>query len=104
MWSAARANDGEQFMRYDQEFNQLLDHSARNPIATKCMRPLRSMSRRFWFQNYLRQAESLGIGAQTHTAVMLAVADGDAKTAGERMDELMDYVDSFARSPLKEFD
>ncbi len=103
MQQAAANKDSEQFMRYDQEFNRLLDYAARNPIASKSMRPLRSMSRRFWFQNYSRQEESLDKGAQTHIAVMLAVADGNAEAAGAAMDALMDYVDSFARSTLREF-
>lgn len=104
MERAAAAGDGEQFMRYDQEFNRLLDHAARNPVATKSMRPLRSMSRRFWFQNYARQQESLALGSRTHAAVMRAVASGDAEAAGRAMDELMSYVVSFARSTLSEFE
>jgi DNA-binding GntR family transcriptional regulator len=103
MQNAADTDNGEQFMRYDQEFNLLLDHAARNPIATKSMRPLRSMSRRFWFQNYSRQQESLKMGAKTHTAVMRAVATGDVDAAGKAMDTLMDYVEDFARSTLNEF-
>jgi DNA-binding GntR family transcriptional regulator len=103
MQTAADADNDEQFMRYDQEFNLLLDHAARNPIATKSMRPLRSMSRRFWFQNYSRQQESLKMGAKTHTAVMRAVAKGDVDAAGKAMDTLMDYVEDFARSTLNEF-
>jgi DNA-binding GntR family transcriptional regulator len=103
MQDAADTDDSEQFMRYDQEFNSLLDHAARNPIATKLMRPLRSMSRRFWFQNYSRQQESLKMGAKTHTAVMRAVADGNVEAAGKLMDELMDYVEDFAKSTINEF-
>lgn len=103
MQDAADADESELFMRYDQEFNLLLDHAARNPIATKSMRPLRSMSRRFWFQNFTRQHDSLEMGAKTHTAVMRAVAAGDVAATGRLMDELMDYVDSFARSTLHEF-
>lgn len=104
MQSAADAHDDGQFMRYDQEFNRLLDTAAKNPIAAKSMRPLRSMSRRFWFQNHSRQEASLEMGAKTHTAVMYAVAEGNAEAAAQLTDELMDYVESFARSTLREFD
>jgi DNA-binding GntR family transcriptional regulator len=90
MKDAAATKDGEAFMRTDQEFNVLLDQAARNPVATRFMRPLRAMSRRFWFQNFPQQQDSLEMGTKTHTAVMAAVAAGD----------LMDYVESFARSTL----
>jgi DNA-binding GntR family transcriptional regulator len=100
MNKAAASADGEAFMRTDQEFNVLLDTVARNPIATRAMRPLRAMSRRFWFRNFPEQRDSLEMGAKTHTAVMVAVAAGDAKAAGEAMDALMDYVEGFARSTL----
>lgn len=104
MEKAAAGDDGEEFMRFDQEFNRLLDQAARNPVAVKSMRPLRSMSRRFWFQNYAGQAQSLALGAQTHTAVMRAVAAGDPDGAGKAMDALMNYVIAFARATLNEFE
>lgn len=101
MREAAQAGAAEQFMRYDHEFNTLLSASARNPVLTKALRPLRSMSRRFWFQHSAEQEDSLVRGAETHTAVMEAIVAGDAALAAKRMDLLMDYVESFARFTIE---
>jgi DNA-binding GntR family transcriptional regulator len=103
MQEAANNGDGERFMRCDWEFNRLLDEAARNPIAIKSMRPLRSLSRRFWFQNYPQQEESLEMGSRTHVSVMQAVAAGDEAAAAKKMDELMDYVESFARATIRRY-
>jgi DNA-binding GntR family transcriptional regulator len=103
MRDAADSGEAEQFMRHDQEFNTLLSAAARNPMLTRSIRPLRSMSRRFWFQHSSQQNDSLRRGALTHTSVMEAIAAGDAALAATQMDLLMDYVEEFARSTIERF-
>lgn len=98
MSRAAKKGDEIKFRHIDQEFNHLLDASARNPVATQTIRPLRSRSRQFWFQTYRLQPDSLDDGARTHCAVMMAIAAGDVVAAATASDLLMDYVESFAKS------
>ncbi len=100
MLEAARQGDGTRFMHLDQEFNQILDHCARNPVAVQTIRPLRSLSRRFWFQNYHTQSGSLKGGAKTHADLMLAVAKGNTDEAAALSDRLMSNVEEFARATL----
>lgn len=101
MLDAARQGDGLRFMHLDQEVNQLLDQCARNPVAVQTIRPLRSLSRRFWFQNYRAQPSSLDAGAGTHAELMMAIHRGDAEAAAAASDQLMSYVDRFARATLR---
>ena len=103
MSDAAENNQSEQFMRYDQEFNTLLSTASRNHVLAKSIRPLRSMSRRFWYQHYSERSGSLKRGAQTHTAVMEAIVLGDESLAARRMDLLMDDVENFARATIERF-
>ncbi len=103
MREAAENDQSEQFMRYDQEFNTLLATASRNPVLAKSIRPLRSMSRRFWYQHYSERSGSLGRGSQTHTAVMEAIVLGDEALAAKRMDILMDDVENFARATIERF-
>ncbi len=101
MLDAARSGDGMRFMHLDQEVNQLLDQCARNPVATQTIRPLRSLSRRFWFQNYHVHSGSLEDGARTHADLMLAVHSGDVEAAAAASDRLMAYVEAYARETLR---
>ena len=101
MLESARTGDGRRFMHLDQEFNQLLDQCARNPVAVQTIRPLRSLSRRFWFQNQHSQPNSLEDGAATHAALMMAVHQGDVEGAAAASDRLMSYVEDFARATLR---
>ncbi|WP_372395810.1 GntR family transcriptional regulator [Azospirillum sp. HJ39] len=101
MLDAARAEDGMRFMHLDQEVNQLLDQCARNPVATQTIRPLRSLSRRFWFQNYHAHSGSLEDGARTHADLMLAIHTGDVEAAATASDRLMGYVEAYARETLR---
>ncbi|MBP2231820.1 DNA-binding GntR family transcriptional regulator [Azospirillum agricola] len=101
MLDAARSEDGMRFMHLDQEVNQLLDQCARNPVATQTIRPLRSLSRRFWFQNHHAHSGSLEDGARTHAELMLAIHKSDVEAAAAASDRLMAYVEAYARETLR---
>nr|WP_274389721.1 GntR family transcriptional regulator [Azospirillum doebereinerae] len=101
MLDAARSGDGMRFMHLDQEVNQILDQCARNPVAAQTIRPLRSLSRRFWFQNYHTHSGSLEDGASTHADLMLAIHKGDVEAAAAASDRLMAYVENYARATLR---
>ncbi|CAO3425908.1 GntR family transcriptional regulator [Azospirillum doebereinerae] len=101
MLDAARSGDGMRFMHLDQEVNQILDQCARNPVAAQTIRPLRSLSRRFWFQNHHTHSGSLEDGANTHADLMLAIHKGDVEAAAAASDRLMAYVENYARATLR---
>jgi DNA-binding GntR family transcriptional regulator len=91
---AARTNDDIVFMRLDRELNLLISAAAHNDYATRAMRALHGHSRRFWYLHY-KQAADLPLCARLHAAQARAIADGDAKRAGETTDRLIDYTETF---------
>ena len=99
MDAAAETNDDIEFMRLDRELNGLLTEAAHNEYATRSMRLLEGLSRRFWYVHY-REAADLPLCARLHAAQARAVADGDPEAAAAACDALMDYVESFTRATV----
>jgi DNA-binding GntR family transcriptional regulator len=100
MERAAQLEDEPSFARADRQLDILLDSGARSFVASQTVRPLRSLSRRFWFQNYRSQPGSLTVSSQVHAKVAQAVAAGDVQVAAKASDAQMDYIESFARATI----
>jgi DNA-binding GntR family transcriptional regulator len=96
---AAKANDDVAFMRLDREFNQLMLGAAHNDYASRSMKLLQGLSRRFWYMHY-RQAADLPLCARLHANQARAIAEGDSEAATRSTDKLMDYVESFTRATV----
>jgi DNA-binding GntR family transcriptional regulator len=96
---AAKTNDDLAFMRLDRELNLLISDAAHNDHASGAMRVLHGHSRRFWYMHY-RHAADLPLCARLHAAQARAIADGDAKRAGEASDRLIDYTETFTRATV----
>lgn len=99
MDQAAKANDDVAFMRLDRELNQLMLEAAHNDYASRSMKLLQGLSRRFWYMHY-RQAADLPLCARLHASQARAIADGDKDAAARSSDKLMDYVESFTRATV----
>jgi DNA-binding GntR family transcriptional regulator len=97
MDAASRSNDGIAFMRLDREMNLLIMAAAHNEYAAGAMRLINGQSRRFWYQHY-RDAADLPLCARLHAAQARAIAAGEADTAGEALDRLIDYTETFTRA------
>jgi DNA-binding GntR family transcriptional regulator len=102
MKRAAQSEDEPRFAQADHQLDLLLDSGARSFVASQTVRPLRSLSRRFWFQNYRSQPGSLTISSQAHAKVARAVAAQDVQAAAKASDAQMDYIESFARATIGE--
>jgi DNA-binding GntR family transcriptional regulator len=100
MERAAQSEDETRFARADRQLDILLDSGARSFVASQTVRPLRSLSRRFWFQNYRSQPGSLMASSQVHTRVAQAVGSEDVRAAAKASDAQMDYIESFARATI----
>jgi DNA-binding GntR family transcriptional regulator len=96
---AAKANDDVAFMRLDRELNQLMLQAAHNDYASRSMKLLQGLSRRFWYMHY-RQAADLPLCARLHATQARAIAEGDSEAAARSTDKLMDYVESFTRATV----
>jgi DNA-binding GntR family transcriptional regulator len=99
MDQAAKRNDDVAFMRLDRELNQLILQAAHNDYASRSMKLLQGLSRRFWYMHY-RQAADLPLCARLHAGQARAIAEGNAEAAARSSDKLMDYVESFTRATV----
>jgi DNA-binding GntR family transcriptional regulator len=100
MDSAGRNNDDIEFMRLDRDLNQLMLEAAHNDYATRAMKLLQGLSRRFWYMHY-REAADLPLCAKLHAEQARAIARGSAARAAKASDNLMDYVESFTRTTVQ---
>lgn len=96
MRRAAASDDYLLFLRVDRAFNQLAAESAANRHLLKAISPIHALARRFWYKFY--RPYDLPIAAVSHAVIMEAIVAGDAETAGQASDALLDYVETFTRS------
>ena len=96
---AAKTNDDIAFMRLDRELNRLMVEAAHNTYATRSMKLLQGLSRRFWYMHY-RQAADLPLCARLHANQARAIAQGNADAAARASDKLIDYVENFTRATV----
>ena len=96
---ASSRNDDVAFIRADRDFNDLCLAAARNEFAEGAMRLLHGLSRRFWYLHY-KQAADMPEMARLHAAVATAIAQGDAQSAADGLDRLVDNLESFTRATV----
>src|SRR3569623_2548280 len=81
MDQAAKPGDDVVFMRLDLDLNRLLVEAAHNDFATRTMKLLSGLSRRFWYMHY-RVAGDLPLCARLPANAARAIAKGAAAAAG----------------------
>ena len=86
MDQAAKTNDDIAFMRLDREHNALVLEAAHNDYATRAMKLLQGLSRRFWYMHY-REAADLPLCARLHANQARAIAKGDGEAAARASDK-----------------
>lgn len=96
---AAEQADDLAFMRFDQQLNTLIAAAARNEFATRSMGLMHGLSRRFWYQHY-RETADLPRAARLHAEVAEAIAARDPERAAAASDQLVGYIESFARATV----
>lgn len=100
MDGSAESNDDVEFMRLDQQFNQILAQSCRNEYARRTMGLMQGLARRFWYQHY-KEALDLPRCARLHANGARTIADGDQVAAAAASDALIDYIEEFTRATLR---
>jgi len=98
MGKAARTDDLTEFMRLDQEFDQLLAEASHNHAARNAIAPLHIHCRRFWCAN--RHQGDLARAGKLHEALITAVVDGNEERSGDASDDLLQYLEDFTRKAL----
>ena len=94
MKAAARDHLGD-YMRADQELDQVNHQASQNKSAVKCVVPLIVQCRRFWYA--FQHEGEIGEGAQAHMELAEGIASGDEAAAVKGANRLLDYLDRFAR-------
>ncbi|WP_340110085.1 GntR family transcriptional regulator [Pikeienuella sp. HZG-20] len=87
------------FMRLDQRFNSLLVEASRNDFAAGAMQLVHGLSRRFWYRHY-QNVLDLPRCARLHKRVAEEVANGDEAASAAASDQLIDYIEEFARATI----
>lgn len=95
---AALADDLTEFMRLDQEFDQLLAAAAHNHAASNAIAPLHIHCRRFWY--LYRHHGDLPRAATHHAELIDAVVEADEERATAASDVLIGYLEDFTRKAL----
>jgi DNA-binding GntR family transcriptional regulator len=95
MVTAAAGGQLEEYMRADHELDEINHLACQNYSAVQCVLPLIVKCRRFWYA-YQHEGE-ITEGARHHLALAQGISTGDEKAAMLGADQLMDYLEKFAR-------
>ncbi|MCK6449379.1 MAG: GntR family transcriptional regulator [Alphaproteobacteria bacterium] len=96
---ARAAGDFRAQVRIDAVFDDLVDECAGNPYLTDALKPLHGIVRRFWNMH----AGTTGYQGviSRHTAIVRAVASGDAVAAAAATNELLAYNETLLRAMIE---
>ena len=92
--AAGRDHLGD-YMKADHELDRVNHAACRNPSAVNCVVPLIVKCRRFWFA--YQDAGDIREGADAHMKLAQGIATGDERKAVAGANQLMDYLERFAR-------
>lgn len=96
---ASRNKDDLNFMRLDNALNVLVSQAAHNEYASRAIRLINGLSRRFWYLHH-SQTGDLPLCARLHAQFARSIAGGDPAGAARAADKLVDYVEEFTRATV----
>ncbi len=95
MVEAAAGGQIDAYMQADHELDEINHQACQNYSAVQCVLPLIVKCRRFWYA-YQHEGE-ITEGARHHLALAQGIASADETAAMQGADQLMDYLEKFAR-------
>ncbi|MBV8503985.1 MAG: GntR family transcriptional regulator [Paucibacter sp.] len=95
MVAAAAHEHLDDYMKADQELDNVVHAASQNRSAVKAVVPLVVQCRRFWYA-YQHEGD-IQEGARAHMALAHAIAGGDEAAAVVAANRLLDYLEQFAR-------
>lgn len=95
MLEMAHSGDLDAYMRADHALDVVNHQACRNASAVKCVVPLIVQCRRFWYA-YQHKGD-VTEGARAHMALAQGIASGDEAAAVAGAQQLMIYLEQFAR-------
>ncbi len=98
MIQAAKRADLSKYMAADQALDHVIHEACRNPSAVAAVIPLVIKCRRFWYA--FQHEGDIEEGARCHMLLAKAIANNQEEQAIKAADELMDYLELFARKVI----
>lgn len=95
MVQAAASGDLNAYMQADHALDVINHQACQNASAVQCVLPLIVKCRRFWYA-YQHEGE-IAEGARHHLALAQGIASANEAAAMLGADQLMDYLEKFAR-------
>lgn len=95
MVEAAARNHLDDYMQADHALDVVVHQASQNHSAVKCVQPLIVQCRRFWYA-YQHEGE-VSEGARAHMQLAQGIASGNEAQAMAGAEQLMDYLELFAR-------
>ena len=95
---AAKKADLSEYMAADQALDHVIHEACRNQSAVAAVIPLVIKCRRFWYA--FQHEGDIEESARCHMQLAKAIANNQEEQATKAADELMDYLDLFARKVI----
>lgn len=96
---AGKKLDVHAYLRHHFQIKRFVTRCARNLHTERALRPLHTLSQRFYFA-YHREFDNLHVVGPAHAELTRAIAEGDEARAASRSDVVNDIATSFTRELL----
>jgi DNA-binding GntR family transcriptional regulator len=98
---AGRDQDVALYLHYHFDIKRFVARCARNKYAERALRPLHTLSQRFYFAHH-RSLDNLHVVGPAHAELTRAIAAGDERMTAQRCDEASDIAEAFTKGLLEE--
>ena len=96
---AGMKHDVHAYLRHHFQIKRFVARCARNPHSERALRPLHTLSQRFYFA-YHREFDNLSVVGPAHAKLTRAIAEGDEALAASCSDVISEIATSFTRDLL----
>ncbi len=96
---AGDASDVRSYINWHFEIKRFVAACARNPFAERALRPLHTLSQRFYF-SYHKEFDNLPTVGRAHADLTRAIADGDETRTASRSNLVSEIAENFTRDLL----
>jgi DNA-binding GntR family transcriptional regulator len=96
---AGKKLDVHAYLHHHFQIKRFVARCARNAHTERALRPLHTLSQRFYFA-YHREFDNLHVVGPAHAELTRAIAEGDEARAASRSDVVSDIATSFTRELL----
>lgn len=97
--TAVRQDDRERYFGINRSTHEIEAAATKNAMLVRSIGQVHSLSRRFWY-SFITASENFADAANFHCAVLRGIAAGDADTAAENAQLLLDYLDKITRQTI----